>query len=235
MSYSGYEPAFRLEGYQPASVLIAAEFGDRIAIRETDMNTLAQHHTPDGRQSFFILHDTSAMYGLPGEPQLVALHLTRDVEARTFTFASERLPLYVLAQSWLVQRHCPASAVSRPDDIGTDPADQMTVALERRFGDHSNQFSIVMSYSGEGYPTQETVVLLEAADSAQPHPYRLLLESTDLRTYKHRMREGAFETADAALAWLDDRSTPMPKARTTTSQRPPAAPAGPTTLPGRTR
>ncbi|MFE6855607.1 hypothetical protein ACFVDH_33045 [Streptomyces sp. NPDC057674] len=235
MSASGYEPAFRLQGYRPASAAVEREFGDRIALSETDLTTLAQHHTPDGRQSFFVFHETSAMYGLPGEPQLLALHLTRDTEARTFTFASARLPLYGLAQSWLIQRHCPASAISRSDDIGTSPADTKTTGLEQRLRDHGNQFSIVMSYTGEGYPTQETVVLLEAADRTGPQPYRLLLETTDLRAYTHQLREGAFGTADAALAWLDDRSTPLPRPRAATSPRSPAKLAGPTTAPGRKR
>ncbi|APE24475.1 MULTISPECIES: hypothetical protein [Streptomyces] len=235
MSYSGYEPALRLQGYRPASAAVEREFCDRIAPCETDLNTLAQHHTPDGRQSFFVFHDTSAMYGLPGEPQLLALHLTRDTEARTFTFASARLPLYALAQSWLIQRHCPASAIKRPEDIGTNPADTMTTGLEQRFRDHGNQFSIVMSYTAEGYPTQETVVLLEAADRTGPQPYRILLETTDLRAYTHQLREGAFDTADAALTWLDDRSTPLPRPRATTAPQPPAKPAGPTTARGRKR
>ncbi|MFG3348686.1 hypothetical protein ACGF1Z_26960 [Streptomyces sp. NPDC048018] len=235
MPSSEYEPVFRLEGYQPASPLAAAQFDDRIALHDTELNVLAQHHTPDGRQSFFILHDASAVYGPPGDVQLVALHITRDAQARTFTFDSARLPLCALAQSWLIQRHCPAPALSRPDDVGTDPADETTVALEQRFRDHGNHFSIVMSYSGEGYPTQETVVLLEAAGRALPQPYRLLLETTDLRTCTHQLREGAFATADAALAWLEDRSTPMPKPRAVASQQLPVKPADPAPTSGRTR
>ncbi|MFD5765376.1 hypothetical protein ACFWIN_06090 [Streptomyces sp. NPDC127049] len=235
MPSSDYEPVFRLEGYQPASAQVAAQFRDRIALYEADLNALAQHHTTDGRQSFFILHDTSAVFGLPIDMPLVALHITRDPEARTFTFESEGLPLYALAQSWLLQRHCPASAVGRAEGSGTAPADETTIALEQRLRDHGNQFSIAMSYSGDGYPTQETAVLLKVTDRGQPQPYRLLLETTDLRTFTHQLREGAFDTADAALAWLEDRSTPMPKTRPAASQQLPVKPAGPVAAPGRAR
>ncbi|MFJ2783893.1 MULTISPECIES: hypothetical protein [unclassified Streptomyces] len=241
MSDFFHEPAFRLDGYRPASALVMEMFHDRIAAHETEMSVLAQHHTSDGRQSFFILNDTSVIYGVPGEELLVALHITRDAASQTFTFDSEQLPLYALAQSWLLQHHCPASAVSLPRDTGTAPADEMTVALEERFRDHGNQYSILSSYSGEGYPTQETVVLLEASDRTVPQPFRILLESTDLRTFTHQLREGVFDTEEAALAWMDDRSTPLPTATATAiatvamPHLPPAKPAGPTARPGRRR
>ncbi|OII62193.1 hypothetical protein BJP40_03910 [Streptomyces sp. CC53] len=199
------------------------------------MTTLAEHHTADGRQSFLVLHDASAIYGVPGESQLVALHLARDVETRTFTLDSARVPLPSLAQSWLIQRRCPVKAIDAPDGWGTRPADETTVALERRLRDHGNRMTLVDSYSGEGYPTAETRVLLESRDPRASHPYRLLLEVADLRTGTHTLREGAFETAEAALDWLEDRSSPLPTPTPTPVRSLPARPAGPASAPDRTR
>lgn len=235
MPHLQYKPDFRLDGYRPATEQVEEDFDDCICLSEDELTTLAEHHTADGSQSFLVLHDASAVYGAPGQSQIIALHLTRDVACHTFTFDSQRLPLLSLAQSWLIRRGCPAHAIEPPDGLGTRPADETTAALERRLRDSGNRYSLVESYSGEGYPTQETVVLLEATDPRSPHPYRLLLEVADFRTGTHRLREGAFEAAEAALDWLEDRSTPLPAPAPTTARGLPVTPTGPAAARGRTR
>ncbi|WP_282697795.1 hypothetical protein [Streptomyces sp. CC208A] len=228
-----YDLEFRLNGYRPATAEVGHDFDDRISLGE--LTTLAKHHTADGRHSFLVLHDDSTIYGVPGESPLVALHLTRDVARRTFTFDSERLPLLTLAQSWLVQRGCPDGAVDLPDGLGTLPADETTTALERRLLHTGNRYTLVDSHVGEGYPTLETMVLLKAVNPDQTYPYRLLLEVTDLQAGTRRLREGAFETAEAARVWLEDRSTPLPAPAPTTIRGLPAGPAAPASARGRTR
>ncbi|MFE5298140.1 hypothetical protein [Streptomyces sp. NPDC056632] len=233
MPYHLYDTEFRLNGYQPATEEVANDFDDRISLNE--LTTLAKHHTADGRHTFLVLHDDSTVYGAPGASPLVALHLARDVASRTFTFDSERLPLLALAQSWLIRRGCCDDAIYPSDDCGTLPTDDTTMVLERRLRNPVNQYSLVESYVGEGYPTQETVVLLEAVNPPQAHPYRLLLEVTDRQAGTHRLREGAFETAKAARDWLEARSTPLPAPPPTPARGLPAGPASPASARGRTR
>ncbi|MFD3997433.1 hypothetical protein [Streptomyces sp. NPDC058583] len=235
MTHTQYNPDFRLDGYRPATPEDEKDFDDCISLYENELTTLAKHHTADGRHTFLVLHDASTIYGAPGESPIIALHLTRDADTWTFTFGSERLPLLALAQSWLIRRGCCDDAIYPSDDCGTLPADETTAALERRLRNAGNRYSLVESCVGEGYPTQETVVLLEATDPRTPHPYRLLLEVTDLQAGTHRLREGAFETAEAALDWLEDRSTPLPAPTPTAARCLPARPAGPAAARGRTR
>ncbi|WP_435059114.1 hypothetical protein [Streptomyces sp. bgisy060] len=233
MPHHLYDLRFRLNGYRPATAEVAHDFADRISLCE--LSTLATHHTSDGRHTFLVLHDDSTIYGAPGESPLVALHLTRDLARRTFTFDSERLPLLALAQSWLIQRGCPDDAIDTPDTLGTQPADETTTALEQRLRRAPNHYAIVESCVGEGYPTLETAVLLQAVNPPRSHPFRLLLETIDLQAGTHRLREGAFETAQAARAWLDHRSTPLSATLPTTSRSVPAKPTGPVAAHGRTR
>ncbi|GAA3389037.1 hypothetical protein [Streptomyces roseoviridis] len=235
MTHSQHNPDFRLNGYRPATPGVGSDFDDRISLCENELTTLAKHHTADDRHTFLVLHDASTIYGAPGGAAIIALHLTRDVGSRTFTFDSERHPLLALAQSWLIRRGCPDDAVYPPGDRGTLPADETTATLERRLRHAANRYSLVESHVGEGYPTQETAVLLEAVNPRQAHPYRLLLEVTDLQAGTHRLREGAFETAEAALDWLEDRSTPLPAPTPTTARSLSARPAGPASARGRTR
>ncbi|WP_318209506.1 MULTISPECIES: hypothetical protein [unclassified Streptomyces] len=233
MPHDLYDLEFRLNGYRPATAEVGHDFDDRISLCE--LTTLAEHHTADGRHTFLVLHDNSTIYGVPGESALVALHLTRDVASRTFTFDSERLPLLALAQSWLIQRGCPTDAIDPPDTFAVLPADETTTALEQRLRCAANRYAPVESYVGEGYPTLETVVLLEAAHPPRSHPFRVLLETTDLQAGTRRLREGAFETAQAARDWLEDRSTPLPAPPPTPARGLPAEHAGPASARGRTR
>ncbi|MFI8105137.1 hypothetical protein [Streptomyces sp. NPDC086023] len=206
------------------------------------MTTLAAHHTPDGSTSFFVLHDGTATWGIPGEPQLIALHLARDNTARTFTADLVRLPLPSMAQSWLIKRGCPADAIALKRGIGTKPAHETTAALERQLMSDGDNFALLFSYTEDSGPKPQITVLLRALDERTPYPYRVLLEEVDTGTWTHTLREGGFETFEAADAWLEDRATPLPAppplratgARTPAAPaRPPAATTGP--RPGRSR
>ncbi|MFJ6934635.1 hypothetical protein [Streptomyces sp. NPDC101132] len=178
-----------------------------------EMSVLASHHSQDGHTSFFVLHDRTATWGIPGEPQLIALHLTRDIAARTFTADFVRLPLVAMAQSWLIKRGCPADAIGLPEGTGTRPADETTVALERRLMGDGDNFAVLFSYTEDDGPKPEITVLLRAVDDRAPYPYRVLLEEVDTGTWTHTLREGGFETFEAADAWLEDRDAPLPAPR----------------------
>lgn len=242
MPSSDYLPDFRLDGFQPANPAAGENFRAAVGIHCDVMSVLASHHSPDGRASFFVLHDGSATYGIPGEPQLIALHLVRDSAARTFVCDVARLPLPAMAQSWLIKRGCRADAIGLPPGMGTTPADETTAALERRLMGDGDNFAVLFSYTDDTAPKPQVTVLLQALDERAPSPYRLLVEEVDLDAGTHTLREGGFPTLEAADDWLEDRGTPLPApapipapaARTAASAaRPPAPAPGP--RPGRIR
>ncbi|WP_329096807.1 hypothetical protein [Streptomyces sp. NBC_01439] len=204
------EPDFRLDGLEPANPAMGESFWDAVESESHEMSVLASHHSPDGRTSFFVLHDRTATWGIPGEPQLIALHLTRDTEARTFTADFVRLPLVSMAQSWLIKRGCPTDAIGLPEGMGSRPADETTVALERRLMGDGDNFAVLFSYTEDSGLKPEITVLLRALDEMAPYPYRVLLEELDTSTWTHTLREGGFETFEAADAWLEDRDAPLP-------------------------
>ncbi|MEW1632686.1 hypothetical protein AB0469_01270 [Streptomyces sp. NPDC093801] len=205
-----YTPDFRLDGLQPANPAMGESFRSAMEVNSDMLTVLASHHSPDGRTSFFALHDGTATWGIPGEPQLIALHLTRDTTARIFTADFVRLPLVSMAQSWLIKRGCPADGIGLPQGMGTRPADETTASLERRLTGDGDNFALLFSYTEDSGPRPEITVLLRALDERAPYPYRVLLEQVDTDTWTHTLREGAFETFEAADAWLEDRDTPLP-------------------------
>ncbi|MGW6454369.1 hypothetical protein ACWF94_00320 [Streptomyces sp. NPDC055078] len=235
-------PDFRVDGYEAVKPLADEAFWQHIAMNQNDLTKLADHHSDDGRHSHYVLHDRTATWGLPGEPQLIALHLQRDPEARTFRFQHARLPLPSMAQSWLIARGCPKDAVRLPTDLGTTPADDATRALEDRLMADGDHFALLTSYTDDGPTAPQTTVLLRAVDEKEPLPFRVLLETADTDAWTHTLVEGGFATFDEATAWWEDHwrgaDVPLPAlpppARRTTA---PSLPPGPSTapLPGRAR
>ncbi|WP_393063038.1 hypothetical protein [Streptomyces sp. LN549] len=52
-----------------------------------DLTVLAEHHTtPHGSHSYVVAHDGSVTWGVPGEPQMAAIKVARDLSLNTFTF-----------------------------------------------------------------------------------------------------------------------------------------------------
>ncbi|MFI7174698.1 hypothetical protein [Streptomyces spororaveus] len=222
-------PDFRLDGFEPVNEAVEEAFWGHIDSDRDSMTTLASHHSPDGRHSFFVIHNGAVMWGIPGQPQLVALRLERDIAARTYSFEHAELPLPAMAQSWLIKRGCPAEAIALPPGMGTKPADTATVALQQRLMGDGDHFALLRSYTDDTSSKPETTVLLRALDERVEKPFRVLLEQVDLDTYTHTLREGAFETFEAATSWMEDRSSPLPPAapstvRTAGSVARPAAP-----------
>ena len=84
-------PNLRLDGLTPADESSAEAEGD-IALWDDLFGTLAEHHTLDGKHSFFVIHDGSATWGIPGAPQFIALHISRDLTARTVRIEQANQP-----------------------------------------------------------------------------------------------------------------------------------------------
>ncbi|MFH9071425.1 hypothetical protein [Streptomyces alboflavus] len=224
-------PDFRLDGYDAVNDRVAEQFWQHIDIEATELTVLAEYHTDDERHSYYVLHNGAVTWGIPGEPQLVALHLQRDVQARTFRFQHEQLPLVPMAQSWLIARGCPKDAIGLRPDMGTDAADEATKALEDRLTSDGDHFALVTSYTSDDDPDRvQITVLLAAIDEKAPLRFRVLLEEVDTEHWTHTLREGGFATYEQATAWWQahwsGEDVPLPTAQTATRH------SAPSTLPG---
>lgn len=237
MPRTDYRPDFRLDGFGPVNDAVEEAFWGHIDSDRDSMTTLASHHSPDGRHSFYVIHNGAVTWGIPGQPQLVALRLERDNAAKTYSFEHAELPLPAMAQSWLIKRGCPAEAIALPPGMGTKPADTATVALQQRLMGDGDHFALLHSYTDDTSSKPETTVLLRALDERVEKPFRVLLEQADLDTYTHTLREGAFESYEAATSWMDDRSSQLPPAAPSTVRTagPVTRPAAPPQVRGRAR
>ncbi|WP_338060050.1 hypothetical protein, partial [Streptomyces neyagawaensis] len=210
-------PDFRLDGYEAVNDRVAEHFWQHITINDTSFTVLAEHHTSDDQHSYYVLHDGSATWGFPGDPQIVALHLKRDVATRTFRFDRAELPLPAMAQSWLIARGCPEEAILLHEGLGTTPADDATRALEERLRRDGDHFALLRSYTHDMEQPIQTTVLLRALDEQASMPFRVLLEEADTETSTHTLREGGFANFEAATTWWDafwrgGRDVPLPAA-----------------------
>ncbi|MGW2046228.1 hypothetical protein ACWCPF_13740 [Streptomyces sp. NPDC001858] len=191
------------------------DFQRKVAVHEDMLVPLAEHH--HGPHSYYVLFDRSATWGHPGMPQVLAVHLQRDREKRTFTFEHAPMPLPAMAQSWLIHRGCPPAAISLNPDSGPPPADDATRALERRLAGDGDHYAIGYSYTCDDPDDMVVVVALRALDERAPSPFRVVVEEVDTDTWTHTLREGGFDTVGEALQWCDDRLTgeasPLPPVR----------------------
>ncbi|MER5442569.1 hypothetical protein [Streptomyces sp. NPDC002790] len=197
-----YEPDFRLDGYEAVNDRVADQFWMHIGIEQFDMTLLAEHHSDDAEHSFYVMHNRAVTWGIPGEPQLVALHLKRDPAARTYQFDHKMLPLASMAQSWLIARGCPEDKILLPDGMGTTAANDATRALEQRLRSDGDHFALLTSYTCDDEPI-ETTVMLRAVDEKAAMPFRVLLEEVDTTAWTHTLREGGFQSFEAATQWWE--------------------------------
>ncbi|MFB6991372.1 hypothetical protein ACFC0C_16235 [Streptomyces sp. NPDC056178] len=227
------QPDFRLKGFEAADERVAEAFWQHIEIEQSDLTVLAEHHAPDGQHSHYVLHNGAVTWGIPGEPQIVALHLQRETTSRTFRFEHATLPLPAMAQSWLIARDCPKDAIRLPPELGTTAADKATAALEERLMSDGDHFALLHSYTADTAKVPQILVLLRALDESAVLPFRILLEEADLSLGTHTLREGGFSTLEAATAWWDGwtvgQEVPLPVA--TQGTRRITAPVAPASSP----
>lgn len=208
-------PDYRIAGFDAVTKQIEEDFTS--ATHTDDQFVTLTHHNADGRDSYLLLYDGSAIWGTPGTAEYVTLHIIRDVEKRTFGFNHERHPIVPLAQNWLIRRGCPNQAAELANPHGPRPADALSTRLEDLLRTNpGDRYEVLNHYtdnpcSFDSGVEVRTLVYDSHPDYAQT-PYRLFLEETtkDLRSYT--LREGAFATADAADAWAMERDSPLPLA-----------------------
>ncbi len=214
----GSGPDYRLEGFQPADPASGDEF-DVLTLSDDTFTSLAWHHDRDGVASYWIFHDCSATWGLPGAAELVALCVVRDPATRTFRFSYSSEPILPLAQRFLISCGAPSRALEmRQAQRFAQPADQDTTWLERQLRYSHHRYEVLEHYThGPVSATDGTSIRVLVHDRDMHHahqPYRLFLETTtpDFSTYT--LRQGAFTDQDAVEAWLDrwyaDPSTALP-------------------------
>lgn len=215
------------------------DFYRKVAVHEDMLVPLAEHH--DGPNSYYVLFNRTATWGLPGMPQVLAVHLQRNQEKQTFSFEQAPLPLPAMAQSWLIHRGCPPDAISLDPELGPPPADEATRALERRLAGDGDHYAMGYSYTSNDPDDMVIVVVLRARDEQAPSPFRVVVEEVDIEGWTHTLREGGFDMAGDALQWCDDRLTgeagPLPSVRPAATHSRPAgaAKAPPPRPPGRSR
>jgi hypothetical protein len=217
---------FELDDFD-ADEEMSLDFYRQVAVREDMLVPLAEHHTPDGAHSYYVVFDRTATYGHPGMPQYVAVHLKRDREKATFDFEQALLPLPAMAQSWLIHCGCPPDAIGLNPELGPPPADEATRALERRLAGDGDHYAMGYSYTRDDPDDMVTVVALRALDERAPSPFRVVVEEVDTDAWTHTLREGGFATVGEALQWCDDRLTgeagPLPPVRPEAAATRPAA------------
>ncbi|MGW2822133.1 hypothetical protein ACWC24_14140 [Streptomyces sp. NPDC001443] len=228
-----------LDDFEAADELTEEKFWHAIEIEQYMLTTLAEHHSADGARSFYVLHNGAVTWGVPGEPQIVALHLERDLKRKTFRFEHAALPLPAMAQSWLIHRGCPRDAIGLRPGMGTRPADDATHALEQRLMDDGDHFALVHSHTQDDPDDMTTLVVLHVLDVCDPAPFRVLHEEVDTDALTHTLREGGFATAEEAFQWCDNRlngeAAPLPPVRLEAllARRPGPVPAPPMKRPPR--
>ncbi|NEB88972.1 hypothetical protein G3I43_33130 [Streptomyces anulatus] len=208
------------------------DFVLHVAANQDSFVPLAEHHTPDGAHSYYVLFDRSATYGHPGDPHYLAVHLRRDRQRSTFDFEHAPLPLVPMAQSWLIHRGCPSEAIALTHEVGPRAADDATRALERRLMGDGNRFAMGYSYTRDDPDDMVTLVVLRALDEQAPSPFRVLVEEVAADGDTYTLREGGFPRLVDAWQWCTERhsgtAAPLPPVRPAATA---ASPTGTSTAP----
>ncbi|MFE4826751.1 glycosyl hydrolase [Streptomyces sp. NPDC056672] len=199
------ETDFRLDGFEPADT---ASADAESSVWAGDLAVLAEHHTPTGSHSYLIAHDISVTWGVPGEPQLVSVKITRDPRARTFTFESAPHAGMAFAQGWLIERGCPPEPLT-PDRTGVAPADDLTVQAEQKIRDSVSDYEVLHTYASHDYPYEAWTMVRD--QRAVHDPVRVFLETSSLGADTYTLCEGAFADEETAMDWLFHRHGPLPE------------------------
>ncbi|MFC9734885.1 glycosyl hydrolase [Streptomyces roseolus] len=175
-----------------------------------DLRALSQHHTtPNGSHSFVVAHDQSVTWGVPGEPQIMAIAVARDLSRFTFTLETSYHATVSFAQAWLVERGCPPEKIAKIRDGLLEPADDLTLQVERQIRGSGTRYEVLDTHTSDFDPSETWTLTRDTQPSEAP--IRVFHKTWDHAAGTYTMREGAFADEDAAHAWLDDRDGPLPE------------------------
>ncbi|MEU8782627.1 hypothetical protein [Streptomyces sp. NPDC048637] len=178
---------------------------------------LAEHDSVDGRDTYLLLNDRSAIWDLPGTAEYVTLHITRDLEQRAFGFEHERHPVIPLAQNWLIHQGCPAESAELSKNHGTQPADALTARPDDMLRTNPDGRYTILDHSTANpcsfdFGIEVSTLVHDCHPDSAHAPYRIFLEETTKDFHSYTVWEGAFPTSEAADTWVQERSTPLPLA-----------------------
>ncbi|GAB7185670.1 hypothetical protein ATKI12_5501 [Kitasatospora sp. Ki12] len=185
----------------------------KLAVRESEYLFLAAQHRADPssrlRTSYVIAVDRSAIYDVPGTPDVVAIHLERDEAAGTVRAAMETEALVPLAERWLIARGADPKQFTQ-SAAPLDPADQLTRRIEEFLRCSGDRFNVRNSYTDGSEPYDVWVVAEDTAPSSAEAPVRAFHSRRQVDDDTYTVREGGFAGLDAAYAWTRDTSVPLP-------------------------
>lgn len=175
-----------------------------------DLTVLTKHHTaPHGSHSYVVAYDGSVTWGVPGEPQVAAIKVARDLSLDTFTMETAYHATIPFAQNWLIERGCPPDQIAEVGAELSTPADDLTVRIEAQIRESGARYEVIESQTSD-YDPCEAWTLTRDGEAVQA-PVRLFLEEANSNIPTYTLREGAFPDEETALRWLGDRSTPLPQ------------------------
>ncbi|QDY78180.1 hypothetical protein [Streptomyces qinzhouensis] len=211
MAITSSGPDYRLEGFAPEDEIYEDSFA-WVTLSDDQFVPLAAHHTGDDRHTFHLVYDRSTTWDVPGTAPYLTLHITRDQDARTFSFGYEHHPLVPLAQNWLLQGGCPPEGAVLTNADGPRPADALTTDLESLLRTNPGDRYTVLEHYNQPWDTW--TLLHDAHPGSAEAPYRLFLDEVGPDRTTYTVRESAFPTREAARGWLSDTDLPLPHART---------------------
>ncbi|MFF2747820.1 hypothetical protein ACFVVA_19995 [Kitasatospora sp. NPDC058048] len=156
-----------------------------------------------------IAFDRSAVCGVPGEPDIVAVHLERDDTAGTIRAAMATEALVPLAERWLISRGADPEQLT-PAANPISPAALLTLQIEEFLRSSGDRFTVHTSYTDASEPYDIWVIAQDTAPSLAEAPVRVWHSRRQVDDDTYTLREGGFADLDAAYAWTRDTSAPLP-------------------------
>lgn len=121
--------------------------------------------------------------GVPGEPQLVAITVARDLRQSTFTFETSHHATASFAQNWLAKRGCPLERIALRGGEYIEPADDLTVQVEQQIQKSGTRHEALDTYTSDYDPSEAWTLVIDS--QATQAPVRLYYEewNHDAGTY----------------------------------------------------
>lgn len=167
-------------------------------------------HSTDLTESFVVVHDRSATYDYPGAPQIMGIHVRRDLAQGTYQLDFEQHPTVPLAQHWLTARDCPPDAVLLPPNTYPEPADEQTIEIEERLRNSGTRYEVLQHYTNDCFGYETWTIVRDNDPRSHTEPFRLFLEEGNEAAFTYTVREGAFTSEKAAEEWTQTRDSPLP-------------------------
>ncbi|SDP40933.1 hypothetical protein [Actinacidiphila guanduensis] len=198
-------PDFRVAGHTAADPSTEQILADLLA---AELSTVVDHHTDTA--SYLLMYDTTATWYDP-KPQIRTAAVHRFPDHGTFAMETASHTGIAFAQRWLADRGAPLEAVGVIGNDRARPADAATGLVEDKIRADSGRYDLIQVFHEDLDDACDAWTLVR--DTAATHaPVRVFLQQGDLEMRTYTLREGAFPDTEPALAWLADRTEPLPPA-----------------------